>query len=335
MKIAIFEVEDWEMGAFEALSKAHDVVITHGHLTKENAHEYADREVVSTFIYSDLSRETIKELKELRLIATRSTGFDHIDTAYCVERGIRVANVPAYGDNTVAEHVFGLILAVSHRLVDAVERTRRGEFTEQGLMGFDLKDKTLGVIGTGAIGRYVIEIAKGFRMKVLAFDKYPNDIFASRMGFRYAPLDEVLSASDIITLHLPALPETHHFLSEREFDLMKKGVVVINTARGSLIDIQALLKAVSSGKVSAVGLDVLPEEPTIREEAELIRSIAQRRPLESLLADHILLRLRNVVITPHSAFYTREAVQRILDTTIENISAYMNAEPRNLVVGGS
>lgn len=331
MKIAVFEVEQWERAAFDRLDTAHEIRFFAEALTAEWAYSFPDIDVVSTFIYSDLGRETLERLKNLKLIATRSTGFDHIDTVYCKERGIQISNVPVYGDNTVAEHVFGLLLSISHNLTEAVDRTRRGDFSLQGLRGFDLKDKVFGVLGTGSIGRYVIEIARGFRMNVIAYDLYPKLGLAEKLDFRYMSLEEVLSKSDIITLHVPAGPSTYHFLSEKEFAMMKKGVVLINTARGTLIDIHALLHAIATGKVSAAGLDVLPEEPTIREEAELLRSIAQKRPLDVLLADHILLRLRNVLITPHSAFNTKEAVQRILDTTIGNIAAFESGSPRNLI----
>lgn len=331
MRIAVFEVEEWERSAFAGLYAGHEITFLGEPLTADNAPAYADAEVISTFIYSDLGSETLSKLGSLRFIATRSTGFDHIDTAWCRQHGIIVANVPAYGDNTVAEHVFALILAISHNLIEAVERTRRGDFSLQGLRGFDLKGKTIGVLGTGAIGRNVIEIARGFRMEVVAFDLFPREETARRLGFRYVPLEELLRKSDIITLHIPSTHETHNFLSDKEFAMMKTGVVIINTARGDLIDVQSLLRAMTTGKVAAAGLDVLPEEPTIREEAELLRSIAQKKPLDVLLAGHILLRLRNVVLTPHSAFDTKEAVDRILHTTIENISAYIHGVPKNMV----
>ncbi len=332
MKIAVFEVEEWERGAFAALD-AHEIRFSPEPLTLENADNFPDAEVISTFIYSDLSGDVLMRIKNLRLIATRSTGFDHIDTGYCARNGIMVSNVPAYGDNTVAEHVFGLILAISHNLYESIDRTRKGDFSLQGLRGFDLRGKTLGVLGTGRIGRCVIEIAKGFRMEVLAYDLAPDHGFAEKAGFRYAPLEEVLSGSDIVTIHLPAKASTYNFLSKKEFGMMKDGAVLINTARGSIVDVQALLEAVTKGKLSAAGLDVLPEEPSIREEAELLRSIALKKPLEALLADHILLRLRNVYITPHNAFNTREAVKRILDTTVDNIASYIRGEPRNIAEG--
>lgn len=332
MKIAVFEVEQWEREVFDTLASM-QVRFSSGPLTAENAGQYADADIISTFIYSELDSSVLLKLKNLKLIATRSTGYDHIDIGYCNEKGIIVANVPDYGDNTVAEHVFALILTISHNIIEAVERTRRGEFSLIGLRGFDLRGKTLGVVGTGRIGQYVIEIARGFHMEVIAYDLFPKDELAKRLGFRYAPLEEVLKKSDIITLHIPASPSTRNFLSAKEFAMMKDGVILINTARGMLIDVQALLHAITDGKVSAVGLDVLPEEPAIREEAELLRSLMQKKHLETLLADHVLLRLRNAVITPHSAFDTQEAVRRILDTTVVNISSFIQGRPVNVVAG--
>jgi D-lactate dehydrogenase len=335
MKIAVFETEEWERAAFEGLNTGHEITFMEKPLTPDNADRHASADIVSTFIYSDLSSETLTHLNQLKMIATRSTGFDHIDGEYCKKQGVTVCNVPTYGDNTVAEHVFGLILTISHNLVTAIDRTRRGDFSLQGLRGFDLQGKTLGVIGTGNIGRCVIEIAKGFHMNIEAYDVAPDEEWAAHMGFRYLEMDQVLSEADIITVHVPANKKTHHLLSKKEFGRMKDGVILINTARGSVVDIQALVSALAEKKVAAAGLDVLPEEPTIREESELLRSLYRKRhDLETLLADHILLRLRTVYITPHSAFYTREAVQRILKTTVDNITAFAAGKPQNVVVGG-
>lgn len=333
MKVSVFEVEEWEKAAFKRLDAGAEVAFSPEPLSLRNAAGHADAEVISTFIYSELTSAVLKNLKKLRLIATRSTGYDHINTVYCEKKGITVSNVPVYGDNTVAEHVFGLILAISHHIVESVNRARRGNFSLRSIRGFDLLGKRLGVIGTGNIGRHVLEIARGFHMEPVAFDLKPDEGLAARLGFRYTTLDDLLSTSDIITLHIPVTPGTFNFLSAPQFEMMKDGVIIINTARGTLIDIQALLVAIRKGKVAAAGLDVLPEEPVIREEAELLRSIAERKHLETLLADALLLRLDNVIITPHNAFNTREAVGRILETTIDNISAFMGGEPRNVVSG--
>lgn len=334
MKIAVFEIENWEQEAFDALKADHEIDFSAEKLSGKNASSYSKAEIISTFIYSELDRRILAEFEHLKLIATRSTGFDHIDLDYCRENGISICNVPTYGSNTVAEHVFGLLLTISHHLVDAIDRTRRGDFSLKGLTGFDLRGKTLGVIGTGDIGARVIEIGRGFGMRIVAYDTRPQEELASEYGFRYLSLDDLLSESDIISLHIPANKNTHHFISQKEFAGMKDGVIVVNTARGNVVDIQALVRAISDGKVQAAGLDVLPEEPVIREEAELLRSATQEEyDKTALLAGHILLRLRNVVITPHSAFNTREAIQRILDTTVENIGAFVQGTKQNFVTG--
>ena len=335
MKIVVFEIEPREEAAFGRFAADHDVVFTEEPLRADSAARFADAEIVSPFIYSTLDSGTLQHLPSLRLIATRSTGFDHIDTRYCAAHDIVVCNVPRYGENTVAEHVFALLLAISHRLPEAVERARSGHFSPEGLQGFDLENKVLGVVGTGSIGRHVIRIAKGFSMDVIAFDTRPDTALAESAGVRYAPLEDVLGQADIVTLHVPATAETHHLLSQRQFEQMKDGAVLINTARGNLIDTRALIEALRSGKVAAAGLDVLPDEPLIREEAELICStFGEKHDLRELVANHVLLQMPNVVVTPHSAFNTREAVHRIVETTAVNIAGFIDRHPQN-IVGGS
>lgn len=334
MKITCFEIEKWECEKLQDLQEEHEVEFVEEPLTSDNAKQYADADAVSAFIYSDFDADILKQFDHLKLIATRSTGVDRIDTDYCEKQGITVCNVPSYGKNTVAEHTFALILAIAHNLTKATDRTRKGDFSQQGLQGFDLRGKTLGVIGTGDIGTSVIEIAKGFRMEVVAFDTKQKEELASKLGFRYASMDEVLSTADIITLHVPGNEKTRHLISHEEFAKMKDGAILINTSRGSVIDIDALVKALAEEKVSAAGLDVLPEEPVVREESELLRSVYRKtHNLDTLLADHVLLRLNNVIITPHSAFNTREAVERILDTTADNIIKFAQGEPQNVIVG--
>lgn len=251
MKIAVFEVEDWERGAFQSLSNSHELVFSNDTLTARNVLDYTDADIVSTFIYSDLGQHVLERFDHLELVTTRSTGFDHIDTDYCKEHGIMVCNVPTYGDNTVAEHVFALLLTISHKMIEAADRTRRGDFSLQGLRGFDLEGKRLGVVGTGSIGQCVIRIANGFGMDVVAFDVKQNVELTKRFSFRYVSMDELLATSDIITLHVPSTPKTHHMLSEEQFNKMKDGVVLINTARGSLVDVRALVQALARGKVSS------------------------------------------------------------------------------------
>jgi len=332
MNIAIFDVDEWERRAFDALHDEHTVTLSDQPLDEDNADEYTDAEAISTFIYSDLGADVLDRLGKLRLIATRSTGFDHIDLDYCNQRGIMVANVPTYGANTVAEHVFGLLLTISHRLEEAIDRTRKGDFSPRGLRGFDLQGRTLGIVGTGDIGRHAARIGRGFGMEVIAFDIKPDDEAARELGFQYVSLEQLLEQSDVISLHVPGNAKTRHLIDREQFARMKDGAVLINTARGSIVNVQAMVRALAEGKLAAAGLDVLAEEPVVREEAELLRSVYERtHDLQTLLADHVLLRLRNVVVTPHSAFNTNEAVRRILDTTRENLVGFARGESCNIV----
>lgn len=332
MKISVFEIEGWEKDRFECLGDEHELRFDARTLDPDAAADHADADAISTFIYSDLGADVLARFGELELVATRSTGVDHIDLEWCREHGIKVANVPTYGDNTVAEHVFGLLLALSHHIVDAADRTRRGDFSQAGLRGFDLRGRTMGIVGTGSIGAHVARIAKAFGMPVLAFDVKVDDTLASEVGVEYVDMDELLQRSDVVSLHVPGNPETHHLLGEAEFGRMKPGCVLINTSRGSVVDSAALLRALTDGTVAAAGLDVVEGEPVIREEAELVRSVFSREhDLEMLLSDHVLLRLRNVLITPHIAFDTKEAVERILDTTCRNIEAHARGERQNVV----
>jgi D-lactate dehydrogenase len=333
MKVAVFETEEWEHEACGALQPQHSLVCTRSPLNEQTLASYADAEIISPFVNSRLSAAILACLPALKLIATRSTGYDHIDLEYCRTHGVTVCNVPNYGDTTVAEHTFALLLSISHRLVEAVERTRRGEFSTTGLRGFDLHGRRLGVIGTGRIGRRVIEIARGFGMAVIGFDARPDRALADRLGFRYASLEAVLAEADILTLHVPSAQGAVPLISDREFDLMKPGAVLINTARGNIVDVAALVRALTSKRLRAAGLDVLPQEPLLRDEAEIFRvqEPATAPDLRVLLASHVLLQMPNVVITPHNAFNTEDAVQRIIATTLENISAFSAGVPQNVV----
>ncbi|MFO7534047.1 MAG: hydroxyacid dehydrogenase [Candidatus Limnocylindrales bacterium] len=332
MKISVFEIEGWEKDRFECLGDEHEVRFDKRVLDGESVSDHADADVISTFIYSDVTPEALDRFDHLGMIATRSTGVDHIDLDWCREHDVVVANVPSYGDNTVAEHVFALLLAVSRHLVEAVDRTRRGDFSQAGLRGFDLQGRTIGIVGTGRIGAHVARIARGFGMEVLAFDRTEDPDLAREIGFEYVPMEELLRRADVVTLHVPGSPQTRHLLAGPEFERMKPGAVLINTSRGSVVESAALLRALGDGTVAAAGLDVVEGEPVIREEAELVRSVFSREhDLEMLLSDHVLLRMRNVIITPHIGFATREAVQRILDTSCQNIQAFARGEMQNVI----
>ncbi len=332
MKIVVFEAEEWEKEACAVLQPGHELVCTPAPLTSENAAEYGDAQIVTVFVNSRVDADVLSALKQLRFIATRSTGYDHIDLEHCRRAAIVVANVPSYGDVTVAEHVFALLLGLARNLVPTVEGLRAGRFDQADLRGFDLYGKTIGVVGTGRIGRHVIEIAKGFGMAVLAYDLAPDHRLSEQRGFHYVPLETLLRTADVVTLHVPAMAGTKNLIGEAELAMMRKDAVLINTARGNIVDIEALVRAVTQGLIRGAGLDVLPEEPLMRDEAEIFRVPAdQAVPVRALLATHLLMVAPNVLITPHVAYNTVEARRRIINTTIENVRSFLAGTPVNLV----
>jgi D-lactate dehydrogenase len=333
MDIAVFEAEDWERQAFARLGPRQRVRCVAESLDERNAADFSAAEVASPFVNSRFNASALSQLPKLKLIATRSAGYDHIDLEHCRARGITVSNVPHYGDSTVAEHVFALLLAVARNLVDAVERTRRGRFTQAGLRGFELRDRVIGVVGTGCIGLRVIEIARGFGMNVIAHDLRQDEAAATRLGFAYASLDRLLSESDVVTLHVPATSGTVGMISDREFSRMKRGVILINTARGHIVDVEAMVRALADGKLRAAGLDVLPQEPLLREEAAIFHegAVTDAEDFKALVANNVLLRFPNVIVTPHNAYNTDAALQRLIATTLANIEAFARGAPQNVV----
>jgi len=329
--IHFFEVEEWERQPIID-TFGDEAILTTEALTPQRTVECRDCSIISIFIYSKIDKQVLDRIPKLEMIATRSTGYEHIDLDECSRRGITVTNIPRYGDETVAEHTFALILALAKNIVPSVDRTRRGEFSFKGLRGIDITGKTLGIVGTGRIGLNVAKIAKGFSMRLIAYDKYPNRKAADELGISYLDYDDVLKASDVLTYHVPDAPETHHMLNVGNIDLLKENCIVINTSRGAVIETRALVRALSEDKIAGAGLDVVEEEPVIREERELVSSLFQRtHQLEAILSGQILLRFNNVIITPHNAFNTNEAVMRILDTTFENIRSYQAGEVLNEV----
>lgn len=331
--IVFFEIEPWETEYLSQYFPPDQARFIPEKLTAKNASNFADVEILSPFIYSDFSGTVLAAFPAVRMIATRSTGFDHIDLALCKARKIAVSNVPSYGENTVAEHTFALILALSRNVHKAYMRIKSSaEFSLAGLQGFDLCGKTIGVIGAGHIGLHVIKIARGFSMKVIAFDVQHSTFLADVLGFDYVTLGDLLARSDIITLHAPYNPGTHHLINERNIHQIKKGAILINTARGSLVQTSALLTALQKGILSGVGLDVLENERLIKEEAEILTRDYTAEELKMLITNHLLMNQENVVITPHIGFNSREAVLRILETTRENISAFIRGDVLNSVV---
>ncbi|GAB4458389.1 MAG: 2-hydroxyacid dehydrogenase [Anaerolineae bacterium] len=244
----------------------------------------------------------------LKLIVTRSAGHDHIDLAAARERGIVVCNVPDYGAHMIAEHAFGLMLAVARHTCVGNERYRRvRRFDDTGLGGVELFGKTLGVIGTGRIGRHSIRIGQGFGMQVVGFDAFPGDDLAADPNFAYLPLEELLAVADFVTLHVPLLDSTHHLINADTLALMKPGAILVNTSRGPVVDTAALQAALAAGRLRGAGLDVLEDERTVYHD----------------------FGAANVVITPHLGWYTEEARDRILRITLDNVSAWLAGKPVN------
>ncbi len=332
MKIAFFEATDKDIAYLGEKLSQHEVTFFKEPLDAKNASEAASFDIISVFIYSAVTSVVLEKMPQVRAIMTRSTGFDHIDLIACNKRGISVSNVPYYGENTVAEHTFALILALSRNVHKSYARGLKGDFSIDGLMGFDLKDKTLGVIGTGHIGLHVIRIAKGFGMHVLAFDTQKNTFLSEVLHFTYASLDDILAQADIVTLHVPYNEHTHHLINEENIGKMKKGALLINTARGGIIENKALIKALDQGILSGVGLDVLEGEELIKEESQCLHIDCQTDTKHHEEGKGLLSR-DNVVFTPHIGFYSTEALERILDTTIENIEHFVSGKKKNQIPG--
>jgi D-lactate dehydrogenase len=332
-RIAFFEAEPWEREIIRRELGEFDARFPEGQPSGTGDLEVLESEAISVFVGARLDQATLHRFPRLRFVSTRSTGFDHIDLAECARRGVVVSNVPAYGSRTVAEFTFALLLALSKKLDRAIWRVRStGSFALDGLRGWDLCGKVLGVIGTGHIGKEVIRIASGFRMEVLATDLNPDLAFAQEMGFRYVELDELLASSDAITVHVPHLPLTTHLLNRENLSKVKPGAVLINTARGAVVETTALIDALHQGRLAGAALDVLEEEGAIREERELVLyGHPEQQQLRTILQNHVLMRMENVIVTPHNAFNTHEALREIVRVTIENIRGFFSGTPRNTV----
>ncbi|GJQ31464.1 MAG: lactate dehydrogenase [Ignavibacteriaceae bacterium] len=327
IKIAFFEIEGEEKKYIKRRFDKNYILEFHKEpLTAANRDLAKDADVVSVFIYSKLTEAVMSSLPKLKLIATRSTGFNHINLDAAQKRGVSVCNVPYYGENTVAEHTFALILALSRNLHRAYVRSIQGNFSLEGLRGFDLKDKTIGIIGAGSIGTHVIKMAKGFGMNIVVFDPMQNHILEEILEFKYVSLDELLSTSDIISLHCPYNENTHYLINMDNIGKVKKGALFINTARAGLIEPSALYHAIDAGIFSGAGLDVFEGEDLAAEENQMLSKNVSPAEMEALLKRNILLRKENVIITPHIAFDSTEAVERILDTTVGNIKSFFGNE---------
>ncbi len=329
--ITFFEIKPWEIKYLKSKLKGHSLKFFEGPISNENISKAKDGDIISIFIYSKVNKDVLKKLSKLKLVTTRSTGFDHIDIKECKKRKITVCNVPYYGENTVAEHTFALILSLSRNVHKSYVRTLKDDFSIEGLTGFDLKNKTIGIVGGGHIGLHIAMMARAFGMHVRVYDINKNNFMAEVINFKYIDFNDLLKVSDIISLHVPYNKRTHHMINKKNITKIKKGAILINTARGAVVDTDALFEALENKRLAGAGLDVIEGEELIKEEHELLHKSTNPEKWKTIVRDHKIFKMDNVVFTPHNAFNSKEALIRILDTTIENIRAYLNKNHINIV----
>jgi D-lactate dehydrogenase len=319
MKIFFFDTHFFEKEYFcEANKKfGHELNFFESRLNEKTAILAKGYPCVCAFANDHLDEKVLTILAEngTQLVALRSAGYNHVNLPVAKQLGLKVVRVPEYSPYSVAEHAIALILTLNRKLHKSYNRVREGNFSLEGLVGFDLHGKTVGVIGTGKIGKVFIKILTGFGCNILSYDVAPDNLFADKLGFRYTDLETLLTTADIISLHIPLTNETHHLLDQKAFKMMKKGVMVINTGRGALIDTQSLILGLKSGAIGAAGLDVYEEE----------ENYFFKDRSNEILNDDMLIRLMNfpnVLLTGHQGFLTKEALLNIAQTTLLNIQEF-------------
>lgn len=322
MKVAVFNTKSYDRQFLSEAAKNTEVELDFFKVQlSEETYKIAEGyEALCVFVNDRLHRDMLKELAAngTKLIALRCSGFNNVDLKAAAEFGIKIARVPAYSPQGVAEHAVALMLALNRKIYRAHNRIRENNFSLEGLLGFEISGLNVGVVGTGAIGRVLIKIMLGFGARVLAYDPFPNNECV-RMGAEYVELEELFKRSDIISLHTPLLKETYHLVNADTIELMKTGVMLINTSRGALIDARAVIDGLKSGKIGYLGLDVYEEEEKLFFE-DLSGEV---------LKDDVFARLTtfpNVMLTAHQAFFTKNALSVIAQTTINNIIDYAKGE---------
>lgn len=323
MKIAFFDTHRFDRESFTRIHRAgYDISFFEARLNAQTAALAAGHDAVCSFVNDRLDAEALHALKCLgiRLILLRCAGFNHVDLAAADRHDITVLRVPEYSPHAVAEHAVALVLALNRQIHRAHDRVRECNFSLDGLVGFDMHGKTVGIIGTGRIGRVAANIFRGFGCRVLAYDPQPDPDFSAGLGLHYGSLEDLYRMSDVISLHVPLCPDTHHMVDARAFAQMKRGVMIVNTGRGALIDSMALIAALKSEQVGSAGLDVYEEEEGI-----FFEDLSGKMLLDDVLAR--LLTFPNVLITSHQAFLTREALQNIVETTLANLTAFDRGDP--------
>lgn len=320
MKVAVFSARSYDHEfldqANSAESNKHELTYFEAKLTMQSAGLAAGFDAVCTFVNDQLGRDVLHRLADggIRLVVLRSAGFNNVDLAAARDLGLAVARVPAYSPDSVAEHTVALILSLTRKTHKAYLRVREGNFALEGLLGFDLSNRTIGIIGTGKIGLCVAKIMRGFGCRVIASDPNPDPAIED-LGGSYLELTDLLSESDIISLHCPLTPETRHLIDKEAISLMKPGVMLINTSRGAVVDARALIAGLKSRQIGHVGLDVYEEEGDL-----FFENLSDQMIQDDVFAR--LLTFPNVLITAHQAFFTREAMTAIAQTTIANLTSF-------------
>ncbi len=317
MKVAIFSTKPYDQQFLErANQNQHELTFFEPKLNYETASLAKDFEVVCVFVNDQLDAQTLEKLAEggIKLIALRCAGFNNINLKKAAELGIKIVRVPAYSPYAVAEHTLGLILTLNRKLHRAYYRVREGNFSLDGLLGFDLNNRTVGIIGTGKIGMIVAKILQGFGCKILGYDLYPHPEFTT-FGGEYTELNKLIKESDIITLHCPLTPDTHHIINAETIAMAKDGFMLVNTSRGGLIDTKAVIKSLKNQKIGYLALDVYEQEEEL-----FFEDLSDEIILDDTFQR--LLTFPNVLITGHQAFFTQEALTNIADTTINNINQF-------------
>ena len=324
MKITLFGTQPYDRESFDRIRDTYgfDICYHRSHLNANNVALAQGSDAVCIFVNDTADAGTIRQLAGMgvKLIALRCAGFNNVDLNAAARYGIPVVRVPAYSPHAVAEHAVALMLALNRKIHRAYWRTRDGNFSLHGLMGFDMNGKTAGIIGTGKIARILIRILKGFGMNILAYDLHPDQRFAEEAGITYTTLDDLYARSDIISLHCPLTEQTKYLINDYSISKMKDGVMIINTGRGQLIHTNALIEGLKNKKIGSAGLDVYEEESEYFYEDQS----------DKIIDDDTLARLlsfNNVIVTSHQAFFTREALANIASTTLQNIKDFMNHKP--------
>ncbi len=318
MRVAVFSTKPYdERSLLAAAAGRLEFTFLEARLTAATASLATSHDAVCAFVNDVLDAATLARLADegVRLVALRSAGYNHVDLAAAADLGLPVVRVPAYSPHAVAEHTVGLMLALNRQIHRAHNRVREGNFSLDGLLGFDLKERTVGIVGTGKIGAVVAEILIGFGCRLLAYDPHENAELSAR-GVTYVALDELFATADVITLHTPLTPDTHHLIGSAAISRMRPGVMLINTSRGALVDTAAVIDGLKSGKIGHLGLDVYEEEADLFFE-DLSNIVIQDDAFSRLLT------FPNVLITGHQAFFTQEALAAIAETTVGNIVAFL------------